>query len=167
MTIDRKKLEKDLVRDLKKTVDLRKAKSAELVPIARDFLKEMKAFISKGISPIKGKGRFPRYKNPSNYPNSRSIRKKFPLKRQRPVNLYLSGEFLKDLKINIFNGKILRFKVGFFNKDSIIKERGHREGANGQPKRPIIPKNTESFTPALIQNFEKDILKLFNVIIRR
>lgn len=100
---------------------------------------EMKAMIKVGLSPIKGKGRFPGYKNPKKYPKDK--------KPQRPVNLYLTGQFLDSLDF-----KYLRLPKGdhqttiyFDNQLANDKEEGHRDGAKGQLKRPIIPSKSESF----------------------
>jgi len=78
------------------------------------------------------------------YPNS--VKKKFPNKRARPVNLFLSGKFLSDLKEFVVgasdNAKLF---VGFQDFQSELKEQGHREGQNTQAKRPIIPSGSERF----------------------
>lgn len=99
------------------------------------IVQEMKALISKGISPIKGIGRFPAYKNPrEGYPAS--IKKQYPNKRTTPVNLKLTGRQLADLGYSVTKNGI---EIGYSSRDAIEKERGHREGVNGQPKRPTIP----------------------------
>lgn len=94
----------------------------------------MKDLISKGFSPIAGKGRFPAYKNKDKYPGKRKL--------PRPVNLYLSGDFLDSL-----SSKNLKRSVSFFYKgrENQLKETGHAEGHNGQPKRPTIPEKGERF----------------------
>lgn len=73
-------------------------------------------------------------------------------KRVRPVNLFLTGEFLFHLEAVLVGvaGKY-GLEIGFFTPDQAIKEIGHREGANGQPKRPIIPIDREDFAQS-IQN---------------
>lgn len=134
-------------------------------------VKEMKALIAKGITPIRGgpvTGKFPPYKAHKaasgaskiarsltgarknkakniakdakrGYPYN--VQDKFPDKKVTPVNLKLSGDFLDSLT---YEWKRLTNKIGrtliFFN-DSYQedKEYGHRYGANGQPKRPIMP----------------------------
>lgn len=115
---------------------------------------EMKRFISRGRSPIKGSGKFPRYKNVSRYPAGR--------KPNVPVNLRLTGRFLADLRSkSIRNGT----EIFINSQESIKKEDGHRKGANSQPKRPIIPDQGETFTDAIlgkaISVFEKDIARRF------
>lgn len=108
--------------------------------IAAILEKKIKDLISKGISPIEGDGRFPAYKaqlekNKKKYPDS--VKKKFPNKRRRPVNLFLSGRFLKELKA--IPKRINLIAVGFFSPYGQKLEQGHREQANGQGYRPIIP----------------------------
>ncbi len=108
---------------------------------AKEVVSEMKDMISKGISPVKSVGRFPAYLRAGEkgkYPDNQ--RSKYPTKRQRPVNLYLSGDFLKALSYRILSGKFgFSFDVGYFDKDSVAKEEGHALGWNGQPQRPTIP----------------------------
>lgn len=101
----------------------------------RTTVREMKRLILGGFSPIQGPGirrNFAPYKNPTRYPGSR--------KPHSPVNLKLTGEFLKDLTFNTKSVKSGYAPVIFYNStDSQKKEQGHREGARGQPKRPTIP----------------------------
>jgi hypothetical protein len=88
-----------------------------------------------------------------------SVQKKYPGKKPRPVNLFLSGAFLSALTYltkEKSDGKI-SVTIGFDDPDQAIKEKGHREGANGQRKRPIIPRqSTESFN----QTIRLDITRL-------
>jgi hypothetical protein len=138
--------------------------------IGDEVVKEMKSMISKGISPIEGNGRFPEYKSksdvrkqgrskrgsqktpsrrkgkpkPTGYPYN--VQKDFPNKRPRPVNLFLSGDFLKMLKrIVTVGSQRPTLEIGFEDELSVKKEDGHRTGANGQAKRPIIPQGNEKF----------------------
>lgn len=80
-------------------------------------------------------------------------------KKPRPVNLYLHGDFLEALQAHV-TGTAGSFglEIGFFpgwtdakGVEAYLKEQGHREGANGQPQRPIIPIGTEDFAQT-IQN---------------
>lgn len=107
---------------------------------------------SKGISPIAG-DRFPAYKNPERYPGKR--------KPQRPVNLFLSGAFLGSLRQAVKIGTEPFIRFFFSDPKSYKKEKGHREGAGGQPKRPIMPKGSESFSQGIlvaVNNKLKDIV---------
>lgn len=77
-------------------------------------------------------------KNKVFYPDS--VRSQFPSKRRRPVNLFLSGRFLRELKA--VPKRINLIVVGFFSPYGQKLEQGHREEANGQGYRPIIPDTT-------------------------
>ena len=141
----------DLEKAVREAVDLRKIKPVELDKIAKSVIFEMKDNISGGISPISGR-RFPAYKNPPSYPGDR--------KPQRPVNLDLTGEFLDNLSYRVFQGSKPRIEVGFYDYKSIKKEQGHRDGANGQPKRPIIPTGSETFSRRLLNQFDKTVSRI-------
>lgn len=81
--------------------------------------------------------------------------KKFP----RPVNLFLTGAFLQALTFafkRTENQKMI-VEIGWFgDPENAIKEKGHREGANGQPKRPTLPRGNERWN----QTIQLDIIKL-------
>lgn len=114
---------------------LSRSKAKELGEIV---VSEMLTFIGAGRSPIAGKGKFPKYKNPKRYPGKR--------KPHSPVNLELTGQFLKSLDSRVIkSGKGYGVEVGYTNDLAADKERGHREGAKGQPKRPTIPKGKQKF----------------------
>lgn len=91
-----------------------------------------------------------------------SVQHEFPGKRPRPVNLFLSGDFLAALEY-VVTGKAGEFgiELGFFDEDQAIKEQGHREQANGQGFRPIIPIGREDFSVtiqrAIIKIVEEEI----------
>lgn len=178
------------------------------VRIGDAVVKAMLDLISKGISPIQGKGRFPPYKaaalrqalkkertaiNRALRDNQKalfrfrrmnqrqllaaqkeanrkdlgrsglgypfSVQDEFPNKRPRPVNLFLSGAFLEALQAHVTGvAGDYGIEVGFFpgwtdqnGVEAATKEQGHREGANGQAERPIIPIGTEDFA-ITIQN---------------
>lgn len=143
-------LSDSLKREIAKRFDdtLKGLNSNELEAIGKIVVQEIENDVLKGINPISGFGarRFPEYKNPSNYPDK--ARKDFPAKRRRPVNLFLSGDFLFFLRPFVKGQKIF---IGFSDPLSIKKEQGHRDGANGQPKRPIIPQGSETFNKRIIR----------------
>ena len=119
--------------------------SSDAKDTAKEVVAEMKDMILKGISPVKSVGRFPAYLRAGEkgkYPDNQ--RRKYPAKRQRPVNLKLSGDFLKALRYRVFSGKNgSYFEIGYYDEDSIKKEEGHALGWNGQPQRPTIPDDGE------------------------
>lgn len=146
-----------VIKDLNRKVKLASEVNPSIMIAAHAFVDGMKDLISKGISPVKQIGRMPAYKKPESYPDR--MRRKFPAKRRRPVNLLLSGEFLKDLTFIVKRDSVQKVRFGFFQQKSILKERGHREGAGGQPKRPIIPNENEQFSKNLMIRFREAILR--------
>ena len=152
MALD-KKFQKKVELAIKQKADLRKFKKGSLDSIGASIVAEMKDRISSGISPITGK-RFPGYKKPKKYPGSR--------KPARPVNLFLTGQFLRSLKYRIRTGKIPVVTIFFSNKLAQLKEQGHREGANSQRKRPIIPAGSESFTDSILLSMRRVLRKVID-----
>lgn len=138
-----------------------KAKVKATRQVAQFIQSKMLDLISKGISPINGRARFEGYaaqrqinKNKKAYPDN--LKKDFPNKRKRPVNLKLSGKFLKSLKAYPVTAS--KIKIGYTSEYGKKLESGHREGVNGQPERPTIPEMPgESFARPILSG----ILKLF------
>ena len=159
--ISKREVEKLIKAKFDEKVKLRKLRTKDLDSLAITIIKEMKSMISKGISPIKGNKRFARYKNPERYPEG--VRGSFPKKRKRPVNLTLSGDFLKMLKFKSKTGRKPKIEIGFYDKLSKKKEQGHREGAGGQPKRPIIPKGKgESYAVRIVTEVRRNLLDILD-----
>lgn len=185
-----------IVREAEKNISV-----GEVEGIGRKVIREILDRVSVGISPIAGAGRFPAYKAAAEKnavakearkiddPKRRkafqkSIKKqsrkgypysvlgKHPGKQVRPVNLRLSGEFHKNLDAQgqVLPGRVI-LSIGFTDSESEAKERGHREGANGQPERPIIPVGQERFTPAIekimFDYFSALLLRAYNRVRRR
>lgn len=110
--------------------------------VGRRVVSSMKDLIAKGISPIRGNGRFPAYKDPTKYPG----KKKAP----RPVNLFLSGDFMDSLSNkSIRSGDGYNAEIFYKGRESQLKEKGHREGANGQRERPTIPEGSEEIAKSI------------------
>lgn len=165
------KLKRDLNREMKR-IGLKTIEEGltvqDKVQIGEELIEAIKDQVAVGISPILGRGRFEAYKavgaaskilkggkattkagrarrrafaqktKQQGYPYT--VRNKYPSKRDRPVNLYLSGRFLNDLRAKALKRGL---EFGFYTELSALKEQGHREGANGQPQRPIIPIRNE------------------------
>lgn len=79
---------------------------SNLDEIGRETVTEMKDFISKGISPVKGVGRFEAYSavrnssgnKPTNrYPLDKQTQQINPSKKINPVNLSLTGKHMRTL----------------------------------------------------------------------
>lgn len=183
MAIDLRKFRKDLELETKAAAN-RFAKSvtpAEKQDIGQGVIKEMLEAIKKGISPIEGFGRFPAYKwagranaalkraktksgrraakdlKAGKYPYS--VQGKYPDKKERPVNLFLSGDFLNAL---VARSRAFGVEIGFFDDLSAKKESGHRDGVNGQPRRPIIPQGQEQFTSSIYRRILKVVQEVFD-----
>lgn len=139
--IDRDKFTRKLKLAVEDKGDLSKLKTKSLKEMADTLVESILERIGLGVSPITGR-RFPSYKNPDKYPGD--------LKGQRPVNLYLTGQFLSSLITRIKTGKKPTITITFSNQLAHDKESGHRTGANGQPRRPIIPQGSEGFTDGIL-----------------
>lgn len=112
----------------------------------------IKDLTKKGISPIRGEGRMPRYKNPKKYPGDR-----FPGKKKTPVNLRLTGDMMRSLgHKESKDGAAYKTVVKYDDPDQEIKEQGHREGANDQPKRPTLAQGNEEIAKT-IENEVRDL----------
>lgn len=119
--------------------------------IGEEVVAEMRDLISKGISPIAGNGRFPRYKDPKKYPRRQ--------KPNTPVNLKLSGDFQEALTYSVKSSKS-GFKTEIFYGGASVedkKESGHRKGSDGTSRtsRPTIPQGSESFAERIVRIFSR------------
>lgn len=187
--INLQKFKADLRREMLKEAEkaLKSLSATDLLEIGDAAVEEMKKAIAKGISPIASAGRFPAYKwagkandirkkakgggkakkksaknlvadiKKTKYPFNQ--RNKFPDKRERPVNLKLSGDMLANLKAFVV-GRTL--EVGYKDELSSLKEQGHREGVNGQPKRPSIPEKGEEFSPSIYRRLLRAVQEVFD-----
>lgn len=137
---------KKALEDIKKPIDRDTAEK-----VGEDIVDDMKRLIANGQSPIRGNGRFPAYKDPKKYPGKRKSRS--------PVNLELTGEFLDDLSSKTISDPAgYATRVTYDGQKSQDKERGHREGANGQPKRPTIPAASgEDFAVSIKTRYTKTL----------
>jgi hypothetical protein len=141
------------IRRMRKTIEgLGELDKDTAEEIGSAVVDEIRSLTGKGISPIDG-GRFPAYKavveKRAGYPQS--VRGKYPAKKNRPVNLRLSNDFMDRLKNWVTRaGKGYEAWVGWRDAESQKKEQGHREEANGQPMRPVIPQSGESLTPRIM-----------------
>lgn len=147
------------LQDLANPIGQRDAKA-----IGLSVVSQMKSLISKGISPMKGSGfraKFPAYKNPDRYPGRR--------KSKTPVNLKLSGKFLANLKARAVKvRKGFGVSIGYRAGKQQKKEKEHREGFKGQPKRPTIPSQSgETFAIKVQQVYLKHILRIQRKIAKR
>lgn len=151
------------VTDIKRLVTNQVAK--ELGATVR---KEVLALVAVGKSPIKGKGRFRAYaaqRKGEGYPEIPRIRRRFPGKKTRPVNLRLNGKYLKAiLKTIKIEGGIAFAELDEFNKKLF---ESHNEGKRSDiPQRKVIPTGKDTFVPIIIRAINKVYLKRIKRIIK-
>lgn len=103
--------------------------------VGKEVVAEMRDMMSKGISTIEGEGRFPAYKNPKRYPGKQ--------KPKTPVSLKLTGAMQRGLKYTVSASAAGFATEIYYSAEEAVKEQGHRDGANTQPKRPTIPLRAE------------------------
>lgn len=142
---------RNLITQIYKATDMKKIfNRAEMKRIGDLVVEEMLSDTEAGRSPLTGAA-FPAYKNPKKYPGKK--------KPSRPVNLRLTGQFLQSLKYQIVEARNrIGLEIGFSNRLAALKELGHRNGANRQPKRPLIPRGK--------QRLREGINKKIRVLIR-
>lgn len=151
--------------------------------IGNAVIKEIKTFVSKGLSPVKSLGRFIGYKaqiSPANEGRKRgtsapkkgypyNIQKKFPDKKVRPVNLKLTGKMLAALKMKFEFGK-QKIQVGIFDQEESKKAETHNRGtqvSRGIPTRRFIPQGEEQFNESIRKTMVDLATKRILDIIRR
>lgn len=114
---------------------------------------------AKGLSPVKGLGRFVRYKaqaigkSKKNKPKKGypySVQKKYPNKLVRPVNLRLSGDMLKALEWKFYSSKQV-IEVGIWDAKQSLKAETHNQGT----QEPRVP--TRQFLPVGNQGLSETI----------
>lgn len=206
-----KALKADVLKFLQGLEDaVKDVKTASAVGFA--VRQRMLELISRGISPIEGRARFPEYKNVTiqrgrkqsnrqlrklsrtqrniarqlrkngtrgaivrNFnASARSlakaartkVKKGYPFntpqyragtKRPRPVNLFLTGDFLRALALAVKTvANKAQIEIGWWDPKQAIKEKGHREGAGGQPPRPTLPGKGERWA----QVIQLDIMRV-------
>jgi hypothetical protein len=143
----------DKIQELSEPIGQRTARE-----VSREVVEKMREVIASGKSPILGNGSFEPYRGQYRARIQKYGRVNGYSKKLRPVNLTLSGKFLESLK-----GSVQKVKsgyaavIGFSDKKSQKMEQGHREGANGQAERPVIPQSGEKFS-TIIQKVYVDII---------
>ena len=111
--------------------------------IGRTVVAEAKRMIAEGQSPVRGYGRFERYKDRTKYPGK--------LKDARPVNLYLSGDMLKAFGHRI-SGKDA-IEVGMVKGSEFQKEKAgyHHDGTDAMAQRRFVPGKDEEFAVSIMR----------------
>lgn len=160
--------QKSLRASLRASKTLSKSAGRNRAEAKRATTQQLKAAISAGLSAARAQKAIESSKGrqadlQKGYPYS--VQKEFPGKRPRPVNLFLSGAMLAALTFDIVQSTKNRVGVvvGYFDEEQAKKERGHREGVNGQPKRPTIPTGSQTFNKTI----ELDIMSLLKQAIQK
>ena len=132
-------------------------------------VQEMKKLISKGTSPIEG-GSFPAYRGKYR----EDIKKgRYKGKSLSPVNLKLSGKFLKSLKSlapDVVKGGSYQPRIGLdkrVDRKAGDKETGHREGANKQAIRPNIPQDGEDLKQGVLRKIADYLTDVVDKYVKR
>lgn len=129
------------------------ATSPQTVRRVADLLdKEVKGLISKGLSPVFGEQRFIGYKDPAKYPGD--------LKPKRPVNLEVTGDFLKAIGYEVQGSKII---YGLQDGSFLGQFTGIYKGTLAKPARPrkFLPLDDGArFKPSIINVLLAEIKKI-------
>lgn len=128
-----------------------------------DSIKELSLkMVEVGKSPVKGHGRFERYAAQredasGNYPEDSETRRRYPLKKTRPVNLELDGSYLEA--ITRWKPAVGGIEYGLINGSELHEKmfESHNEGKRSDiPQRKVVPTGKDDFT-GLIRKKIKDI----------
>lgn len=132
--------------------------------LGREVVGMVKDAVGVGLSPVKGEGRFPGYAadriDKRKYPNS--VKKRYPNKQRRPVNLELSGDMLDAFK---FKGIIGGVRLGMISASRRLKTIFKAHNATNDSKRPfprraVIPDaKGEEFSPKIMRRIKEIYLQ--------
>ena len=131
--------------------DVRKITREWSTANAPKVIKYTKETISSGNSPVKGYKRFQDY-SPS-YKNAiRKGRYSRYSKRQRPVNLTLSGKMLRS-----FISRMTKTGFSVYFTSELAKYHNVEGAGRSKVIRRILPTGNEKFKRAIMSNLEKDL----------
>ena len=131
--------------------DLKKSFASDKKRIGGLLIELMKNTIKVGGSPVRGVGRFIKYKDHTVYPANK--------KKRSPVNLWLNGDMLRSIKPDVRGGKLF---IGITDSEQAGKlmtiQRGQTK--NGKVKlagpRPVFPLAEGSkFTVKIMRDLTK------------
>ena len=141
--------------------DLQKIKNQARIEVAAELEGQIRESIAKGLSPVKGQGRFEKYSQ-SYIKQIKAGRFNKESKKTRPVNLTLSGSLMKSLFTKPIRNGLL---IGFDNKLAEI----HNKLGAGKSKtiRRMLPTNQgEEFTRSITLRMREVVRKVVNRIIK-
>jgi hypothetical protein len=121
----------------------------------------IKPLIMAGRSPVKGWGRFEKYKDKDIYPAKQ--------KPNRPVNLTLTGKMLKAYKTKKESNTSIRIGIVGTLVTQFVKDKakGNNEGLRGIPARRFIPIGKESFTISVMRKLKDLFARRLNDIVKK
>lgn len=127
--------------------------------IGRTVVEEAKEMISQGQSPVRGHGRFERYKDRNKYPGD--------LKPHRPVNLKLTGEMLAGLTFKRKDANTI--EVGYLRASQKRKEIAgyHMSGTDNMAMRRTIPQEGEEWAVSIMRALRDLYGKRLETLIKR
>lgn len=135
-------------------------------------VEDMKQFMSAGQSPVKGVGRFEAYSTQRNKdPKKRlypfNVKKEYPGKQVRPVNLKLSGDLYDSIDYRVIQSGV---QVGHFSPSKDIREKfeKHNLGTDPRvPKRQYLPGQGQTFNVSIMRNLKELVISRIKSILRR
>lgn len=138
--------------------------------VGDEIVRLMKSEIKSGKSPIAGKGGFPAYRGSYRERIQRTGKINGFNKSLQPVNLKVSGQMLRNLKpfvLKTLSASGFQTIVGYRGTLAQQKEKGHREGVNGQARRPTIPQDDERFNRKINKRINEIYLKRLNQLLKK
>lgn len=126
--------------------------------IGQTIVTEAKRNIAEGQSPVRGHGRFERYKDRKKYPGE--------LKPQRPVNLLLTGEMLRGYGYKARPDGVV--EVGMVDGSRQRKEVAalHNEGTPNMAMRRMNPQDGEEWSVRIMRAIKELYGKRLTQIIK-
>lgn len=125
--------------------------------MGRDIVDSAKQMIASGQSPVRGGGRFARYKNRKKYPGDK--------KEAAPVNLYLTGDMLAEYGFIAKNDSLF---VGFNNGGKQAEIAGyHNSGTDNMAKRQIVPNEGDEWAVTIMRTIRDNYSKRLEFLIKQ
>lgn len=145
----RVKLKIKNIRNLERKITKNLVDGPFISELNQKVITEIKRFMLAGISPVKGKRRFEKYKDKDKYPGDR--------KPSRPVNLKLSGDMQSELvAAKKDSGFYLGISTLASNKIKTYAK-ANNLGEGNIPERRFIPVSGEVFNVSIMRQI-KDII---------
>lgn len=133
--------------------------------MAEEVLDEMQSLIAKGISPVRGEGRFTGYSE--SYPSKWHQRTYG--KKKRPVNLRLSGDMLSNLTYKIVKvGSRSAVEIFFKSaKSSGQKLSPEEKFQKNQKTRPLLPTSGKGFALSIQEIVVRHYNEAINAFLKK